>query len=99
MSENVVCLYPEPEPASHRRRPRTKPLQPLSRVPETRQVGDVPTNEFDRAARTAESAGRLALLQAGRTEIVHRINERLTRLAPVPAPARPGNRRPRAARR
>jgi len=98
MSENVVCLYSKPEPASHQRRQRTKPLRPLSRVPETRQVDDFLTSDFDRAARIAESAARLALLHAGRTALVHRINERLTRLAPVLAPARPGNRRPRAAR-
>lgn len=90
-------------------------LERLSRMPKARRVDDFLKQNLDPAARVADTAAELALADAGTTEMLQRIKERLARLGPVlrdlhatvgdgphaHAPARRGNRAAgaRAARR
>lgn len=67
----------------HYLRQRTKPLERLSRVPEARRVDDFLKHDLDRAARTAETAAKLALADVGTAEMLQRTNERLYRLGSV----------------
>ena len=98
------------DPKGHYLRQRIKPLERLSRVPEVRRVDDFLKHDLDPAARIAETATKLALADAGTTEMLRRTHERLARLGPVlrnlhatagdgphaHAPARRGNQRPGA---
>jgi hypothetical protein len=71
------------DPKGHYLRQRTKPLERLSRVPAARRVDDFLKNDLDPAARTAETAAKLALADAATVEMLQRINKRLARLGPV----------------
>ena len=71
------------DPKGHYLSQRTKPLERLSRVPEARRVDDFLKHDLDSAARIAEAAAKLALADAGTTEMLQRTNERLARLGPV----------------
>lgn len=71
------------DPKGHYLHQRTKPLERLSRVPEARRVDDFLKRDLDPAARTAETAAKLALADAGMMEMLQRTSERLARLGPV----------------
>ena len=71
------------DPKGHYLRQRAKPLERLSRVPEVRRVDDFLKHDLAPTARIAETAAKLTLADAGATEMLQRISERVTRLGPV----------------
>ncbi|MGE0259102.1 MAG: hypothetical protein AB7H71_08995 [Alphaproteobacteria bacterium] len=71
------------DPKRHYMHQRAKPLERLSRVSEARRVDDFLKHDLDPAARTAETAAKLAVGDVGMTEMLQRTNERLARLGQV----------------